>query len=171
MSPKPILILVAGLPASGKTTLADALAEKLGALRLNSDTIRSKLNLRGKYDSASKQKVYDAMITLAEEALLTGHTLIVDSTFYKANLREPWLDLADKTQANSLFIEVTVADEDAKKRLQIPRPDSEATWEVYTALKESWEPIEEPHLKLNASKLSLEEMVEEAMRAGMRDEE
>ncbi|MAT56298.1 MAG: hypothetical protein CMN32_17645 [Saprospirales bacterium] len=168
MNPKPILILVAGLPASGKTTFANALAKKLGALRLNSDTLREKLNLRGKYDEASKQKVYEAMLTLAEEILLEGKNLVVDSTFYKEALRKPWHELADKTNAATFFIEVTVSDEDARQRLQIPRADSEATWDVYTSLKESWEPIEEPHLKLNASKLSLEEMVEEALRAGVR---
>ena len=166
-----MLILVAGLPASGKTTFANALAEKLDAFRLNSDALREKLNLRGKYDPASKQKVYDAMLTLAEETLLEGKNLVVDSTFYKEALRKHWHNLAAKTNAASYFIEVTVADEDARKRLQIPRADSEATWNVYQALKEDWEPIREPHLKLNASKLSLEEMVEEAVKVvGMRDE-
>ncbi len=164
MNPKPILILVAGLPASGKTTFANALAKKLGALWLNSDVLREKLNLRGKYDAVSKQKVYSAMLTLAEEALLGGNSLVADSTFYKEDLRKPWKELAEKTRTDYIFIEIVVSDEDARKRLLIPRADSEATWDVYTALKESWEPIEEPHLKLNASKLSLEQMVEEAMQ-------
>lgn len=164
MHPKPMLILVAGLPASGKTTLANAIAASLGAVRINSDALREKLNLRGQYDEASKQKVYDAMLTLAEEALLAGSNLVVDSTFYKEDLRRPWKNLADKVNADSMFVEVTVSDEDARNRLQVPRADSEATWEVYTALKERWEPIEEPHLKLDASKMPLEKMVAEVLK-------
>lgn len=164
MNPKPKLILVAGLPASGKTTLADALATRLGAVRLNSDALRQNLNLRGHYDAASKQMVYNAMLSSADNALRAGKDLVVDSTFYKESLRQPWQNLASQTNADLILIEVTVADEDARRRLKIPRADSEATWNVYTALKEEWEPIMEPHLRLNASKMSLEQMVDEVLK-------
>ena len=38
------IILIMGLPGAGKTTLADALAKKIKAKRLNADEVRRKAN-------------------------------------------------------------------------------------------------------------------------------
>ena len=38
------IILIMGLPGAGKTTLADALAKKIEAKRLNADEVRKEAN-------------------------------------------------------------------------------------------------------------------------------
>ena len=156
---KPALLLIGGLPASGKTWFARALAEKLGAIHINSDAVRAEMGLRGQYDPATKQRVYDAMFERGEAALKAGQFVIVDSTFFKKSLRQPWLNLAEKCGVASHFIEIKIPEDITFQRLQKKREDSEATWEVYLKLKAAWEEIEKPHLTLDSSKLSLVEMV------------
>ena len=158
---KTLLILVGGLPATGKTWFAQALAERLGAVHINSDEMRTKLRLRGKYDLASKQQVYDAMCKSGDHALKNGKSVIVDSTFYKKKLRQAWQELAAKHNADCHFIEITVPEAVAFERLKHKRKDSEADREVYLKIKAAWEEIEAPHLTLNSSSLSLAEMTEQ----------
>lgn len=155
----PFLLLVAGLPASGKTWFARALATSLGASHLNSDKVRSALGLRGHYDAASKLQVYHALFLQAEKALRHGETIVVDATFYKKSLRQPWIDLARQCQVPCFLIEIKIPQELALERLLIKRADSEATQEVYFELKSHWEKIEENHLVIEAANRSTEEMI------------
>ena len=52
-----MLVLIVGLPGTGKTTFAVELAREIGGAHLNSDIIRTSLGQRGKYDIASKAAV------------------------------------------------------------------------------------------------------------------
>lgn len=153
------LVLVAGLPASGKTWLAGALAESLQAAHISSDAVRAEMDLRGAYDTVSKQKVYDAMLERGEAELKSGRNVIVDSTFYKKSLRQPWLELSIKCGVPCRIIKVYVPEDIAFQRLQKKREDSEATREVYLKLREAWEDIDENYLSLDSNRLSLTEMV------------
>ncbi len=163
MAPKPFLILVAGLPASGKTTFADVLARRVGAVRINSDLVRQQLDLKGHYSPEAKNRVYQAMIERAAEALGRGHPVVADSTFYKESLRKPWKELAHRTGVDIHFVLMKISDEEAFRRLQKPRPDSEATWEVYQELKSEWEPLAEPHITLDSTSGDVDALVEEVL--------
>ena len=57
-----MLILISGLPGSGKTTLASAFSAKTGAHHLNSDLLRQELGLMGHYDPKDKEKVYASLL-------------------------------------------------------------------------------------------------------------
>ncbi|MCB0521812.1 MAG: AAA family ATPase [Lewinellaceae bacterium] len=157
---KPFLLLIAGLPASGKTWLARHLADKLAATHINSDNVRTALGLRGQYGQSAKQAVYNAMLERAGQALQAGEKVIVDSTFYKKKLRQAWMELALKHMVPFYFIEIKIPETTAFQRLQKKREDSEADWEVYQKIKKEWEPLENPHLTLDAGTLSLEEMTQ-----------
>lgn len=159
-----LLLLIAGLPASGKTWLARHLAEKLGASHINSDNVRTALNLRGQYSQAAKQTVYNVMLGRAGQALQAGRPVIVDSTFYKKNLRQAWVELAARHHVPCVFIEIKIPEETAFRRLQQKREDSEADWEVYQKLKHEWEPFEQPHLTLDAAGRSPEELADVALK-------
>jgi predicted kinase len=155
----PLLLLVAGLPASGKTWFARAVATSLKASHLNSDKVRTALGLRGHYDPASKLKVYQSMFGQAEKALRQGESLVVDATFYKKSLRQPWIDLARQCRVPCFLIEIRIPEELALERLLVKRADSEATQEVYFQLKAQWENIVENHLVIQAANRSTEEMI------------
>jgi predicted kinase len=78
--------IVCGLPGSGKTTLADALANELGLVCLHKDSIKENLfeimNLSTLEDS-KKFGLYSVqlILRLAEEQIREGRSLIVESPF------------------------------------------------------------------------------------------
>ena len=67
-----MLIIITGLPGTGKTTLAQLLADNKIATHLNSDIIRIELDKQGQYDKASKSMIYKALIEKTKQ-LLSEH--------------------------------------------------------------------------------------------------
>ncbi|GAB4496748.1 MAG: hypothetical protein OHK0019_29060 [Saprospiraceae bacterium] len=154
-----MLILISGLPGSGKTTLAKAYAAATGAAHFNSDLLRRDLGLMGQYRPEDKKKVYDTLLERARTALRAGREVVVDSTFYKEAVREPFRQLAAECAAPLLWVEVKAQERTIRQRLQSPRPDSEADFAVFEKIKNEYEPIAEPHLVLWSDEKTLEEML------------
>lgn len=155
-----MLILVLGLPGSGKTTFAKAFAERKNAVHLNSDLLRRELGEMGKYSPEDKQKVYETLLERARQALAAGKTVVVDSTFYKEKIREPFRKLAAECRRPLRWVEILANETTIEARLKKPRPDSEADFGVYQKIKSEAEPLEEPHLVLKSDEVSLGEMIE-----------
>lgn len=156
------LIVVVGLPGTGKTTFAIALANTIGAKHLNSDIVRNAAGKRGHYDVASKAAVYNEMLTRTEEFLQNEQTVIVDATFYKDILREPYIKLSERYNVPIKWIELSANEEVIRKRVGKKRKYSEADFEVYLRIKKHYEPLTYNHLTLWSDLLNLHEMLEEA---------
>ncbi len=156
-----MLILISGLPGTGKTYFANALSKKIEAIHLNTDIVRDRAGLRGAYDDQSKQEVYQKLLALVEEALSNDLNTIVDATFYLKKLRTPFLNLAQKFNAPVAWIKMQTDEEVVKKRVSKDRPYSEADFKVYLKIKEQYEPLEGHYLVLNSGEASLNEMLEE----------
>ena len=154
-----MLIMITGLPGSGKTTFAKALADSLNAVHLNTDIIRDSLGRRGKYDENSKSMIYAKMLKQTESYLHRGEDVVVDATFYKAALRKPYKKLAKKYKKQLFWILVTATESVVKERMQQKRQYSEADFGVYLTIKDINEPLEEGHLILHSDSTSLEKMV------------
>ena len=71
------MIIVCGLPGSGKTTLARQLEGKLRAIRFCPDEWMSALSL-DLYDEASRAKIEALQWKLAQELLAKGLTVIIE---------------------------------------------------------------------------------------------
>jgi predicted kinase len=155
-----MLILISGLPGTGKTTLAQAFAARSGALHLNSDLLRSELGLMGQYSREAKEWVYAALRESCRNALLAGKTVVVDSTFYKESIRAPFRDLAKTCGTHLRWVEVRAQESTIRERVSKPRPDSEADFAVYEKIRDAAEPMPEPHLVLWSDATTLEKMVD-----------
>lgn len=162
--PSSKLLLITGLPGTGKTTFAGALAEAIDARHLNSDKVRTDLDKRGQYDEQTKAAVYQEMLRQTEAALRDGDNVIVDATFYKRELREPYEELAKRRQVPIFWIELKAEEATVRERVAQKRAYSEADYEVYRKVKANYEPLPAEHLALWSDQLTVEEMVEEAKR-------
>ncbi len=158
-----MVIVVMGLPGTGKTTLAKALASHLSAIHLSSDRIRKKLRLSGKYDFSHKMWVYHELINQAEQILFNHKTVVLDAGFHFNSQRDLVIAMCEKLNFDPYWIVMTASEQDILARVNKKRPNSEADWEVYNLLKAKYEPLEYKHLALNSSTVSLELMVGEVI--------
>jgi predicted kinase len=159
-----MVIIVFGLPGSGKSYLASRLAQQLEAVYVNSDELRIKLLAKRSYSDAEKMRVYEAMIDAMTEALSHKKAILLDATFYKASLRDQFEHVADTFKEKIMYIEVTAPEKLIKERLKKPRQFSEATWEVYQKLKADFEPLQEKHLVLTSSDNNISSMLRKAVQ-------
>ncbi|MEO1608157.1 MAG: AAA family ATPase [Pseudomonadota bacterium] len=99
----PVLIAVGGLSGTGKTTLAAALAPRLGdapgALHLRSDVERKRMYNANPlerlpshaYSSTASHCVYRRLCDRADHALQAGHSVIVDAVFLEP-MYQHWIE-------------------------------------------------------------------------------
>ncbi|WP_370153144.1 AAA family ATPase [Ferrovibrio sp.] len=102
------LIILGGLPGSGKTALARTLARRLPALHLRVDTIEQAMLAAGQAPGALGYGIAQA---LATENLRNGLTVVADSVNPVAASRAGWRDAA--TAAGAPFLDVAVFCSDA----------------------------------------------------------
>jgi predicted kinase len=158
-----MVIVVFGLPGSGKTTLAATLAGRLKALYLSSDRVRKDIIRDISYTAEEKSAVYERMLERALEAvLMRKDDVVMDGTFHLARERRRFADVLG-AEAPLYFIEVCARKELIRERLEAPRTDSDADFSVYEAVGAAWEPEEDEHLVLWSERDNLEDLVRQVM--------
>ena len=127
---RPILWVVCGLPASGKSTIARALATVVDVNVIRSDVIRKELFAGGStapsnpqafgqamYSALASQATYERMFALALEDLKKGKSVVIDATFSRATRRSQALRIAAGRQAIPVFIECRAGEATLAARL------------------------------------------------------
>lgn len=159
-----VLVLVMGLPGSGKSFFAKALAKEIGANYLGSDELRKELGLMGQYSLDNKLAVYQEMFHRAKDIHKSGKSVVIDGTFFLQQVRDLFIFLARSLSWKIYIIEI-IADEDLiTQRLSKPREDSEADLGVYQKIKSEFEPILDKHLSLPSIDGNLKENLEKALK-------
>lgn len=158
-----MIILVAGLPGSGKSYFAERLAGRLDAIYLNSDRVRMELNASGKYLMEDKLVVYKEMLLRTMKVIEDGRDVVVDATFYHHTMREMFLRLADGYKHEVRLIEVVADEAIIRERLRLPRKYSEADFTVYERVRDDFESITMPHLTIESTRDNLEGILKSAI--------
>lgn len=126
---RPTLWVFCGLPASGKSMLAEALAKALSLSLFQSDRIRKEGKDQalqeeivpfdqGIYRTAMRQRVYARMLAFAQDELKKGHPAILDATFSRTKWREEARQLAVDLDTNLIFVECFCRLESIRERLK-----------------------------------------------------
>lgn len=153
---RPALILLGGLPASGKTFLAGHLAPGLRAPVFHSDERRKRLaGVRaldsaraawgqGLYAQGARQETYRSLLADALETLRGGRSALVDASFARRAFRRPFLEAAVRLGLPYCFVVLRAPEEVVRARLTSRTGDaSDADFEVYLREREAFEPLDE----------------------------
>lgn len=154
-----MMILVCGLPGSGKSFFASRLAAKLNAEYINSDRVRKALLAAGRYSFEDKLRIYQHMAERAVTLARQGRDVVLDATFYHHTMRELFTQAALQNRCPVRFIVIVASEALVKERLSRPRTDSEADLGVYQTMKAQFEKFTQPHLRLQSEADNIEQML------------
>jgi aminoglycoside phosphotransferase family enzyme/predicted kinase len=120
------LTLVGGAPGTGKTTVAEDLADRIGAVVLHTDEVRARRGALGDYRPGAVHDTYEQLFAEARRLLALGEQVVVDAT-----LRDPAHRAAARQvalQTSSDLVELRcVLDPDLAARRVAQRLEQRAT--------------------------------------------
>ncbi len=149
-----MILVLCGLPASGKTFLAEELSRELGCVHLNTDIVRREFVEKPDYSEKEKREVYKRMLELTARELEQGNCVLLDGTFYRRALRKKAEELAKKYSDDCVFVKLLVSDGEAKRRISgrkgKKKSPSDATFPVYLKIKKQFQPIKGEHLEVDS---------------------
>jgi len=157
-----MIVIVFGLPGSGKSYFASRLAEKIGAGYANSERIRKERIAKRTYSEKEKAAVYAVMLEEMKQAVDENRSLVLDATFHKDETRQLFIQQM-KEKEGIVFIEVRAKEVIVRERLKKERPYSDADFNVYKLIQQHWEPMSKSHLLLESTDENIDDMLQKAM--------
>lgn len=128
---RPALMIAHGLSGAGKTTLTQALVERLGAVRARSDVERKRLHglaaaarsgsalNEGLYTAEAGARTYDRLAELARAIVGAGHTVILDATFLRRTQRDRMRALAEELRVPFLILAFEASEATLRERVAV----------------------------------------------------
>ncbi|MGI9303380.1 MAG: AAA family ATPase [Gammaproteobacteria bacterium] len=125
----PVLLIMHGVSASGKSTVGDLLAINYGALRIRSDVERKRIFADppeydngtgiglGLYSPVVTDLTYRRVYHLAEAVLRAGTSVIIDATFLNREHRNWFQELAPRLGAQFFILDVTAGVQTLRERI------------------------------------------------------
>jgi predicted kinase len=149
--PPAMLVITCGLPGTGKSSLARALAERSGFEVISSDVVRKELAgvepgehryeafRQGIYSGEITKRTYEALLGRAAPILHAGRSVILDASFSRREQRSAARRLGQATGAQFACIYLAAGDEEVRRRItrrvKEGTDPSDASWEIYLEQK------------------------------------
>ncbi len=146
-----------GPSGTGKSALAEPLAEELGAMLISSDVVRKELfGMKpdeheygipgaGIYSKEASIRTYDEIFKRAMINLKKGRSVVLDATFLIPKERSRAKDLAREAGARFFIIETTLCPEEVVKKRIVERMEkgsySDATVDIYNKQRGYMKPL------------------------------
>ncbi len=154
---RPGLIAMTGLPGTGKSAIADAVARSIHAPVFSVDPLEATLNRASiTREHRSDYAAYDLAATLAESQLRAGRSAVVDAVNATSSLRTWWTDIADRHDATAVIL-ATICSDRGLHRARFERRTRpldgflyDVGWTDVEALTGQYEPADDAHLILDA---------------------
>lgn len=134
-----MLIVLSGLPGTGKTTIARLLAHRLPAVHVRVDTIEQAL-LRSGFRAPLGPEGYVVAFDIASDNLRLGHHVVADCVNAAKVSRDAWEKIAQDCRVAVLLVHLVCQDADEHRRRVLERrADIEGhvlpTWEQVSAMR------------------------------------
>lgn len=152
-------VMLAGLPGTGKSTLARAVSARLGGAVLDKDRVREALfpGAMTEYTREQDDLCVRAMLEAAGYLTGKGRTafIFIDGrTFSKHEQMDEVVQVAERAGARWRILHLACSDEVAEARLSRRDPENPARNRdvaLYRQVKESFEPIVRPKLDVDTT--------------------
>lgn len=167
---EPSLVVLCGLPGTGKSTVGGTLAGRIGAAYLSSDTVRKQLagidprtraedrDREGLYAPGMSDRTYEELRRRAAAHLAAGRPVVLDAMHGRAEERLAAVEVARAAGVPVLIAELRLSEDEALARIDgradDPLRTSDATREVYEVQAARFEPVQPSeglHLALDAT--------------------
>ena len=155
-----VLVVLSGLPGSGKSSIARALAKETGAMWLRIDSIEQAIResrvVPGSVDDAG----YRAAYAVAEDNLRLGRNIIGDSVNDCSLARNAWRDAGFRAGAEVIEVEI-ICTNVLEHRRRIETRDTEVPglippdWQ--SVLDRDYEPWDRDHLTIDTAECSIDD--------------
>ena len=157
-----MVVIVMGLPGSGKSYFASRLATAIEADYINSDRVRKTMIAKRTYSLQEKRSVYNEMLAQMKLAVKQKKNIVLDATFYKHSIRKKFIHEA-RNAGDIILIEVRAGESLIRERLKQAREDSEADYKVYKIIQAQWEALREKRLILQSTNNNVNDMLHTAV--------
>ena len=154
----PALIVVSGLPGTGKSHFCRKVAERIDLVILESDSLRKLLFPTPAYSKEESMQLFRACHGLVEELLRKGISVALDATNLEEHNREQLYHIADQSGARLIIVRMEAPPEVVQQRLERRSrgedqlDHSEADWNVYSKMRPTVEKIGRNHFAVDSSK-------------------
>ena len=154
----PGLIVVSGLPGTGKTYFCRNLTEKCDLYILESDALRKVLFPKPDYTALESARLFSAIHSLIQWLLNLGVPVCFDATNLSESNREHLYRISERNGARLILLSVEAPPALAYQRLQSrkttanPDSKSDADWEIYQQMRPKAEKIRRHHFVVDTSR-------------------
>jgi predicted kinase len=155
---QPTIIVVSGLPGTGKSYFCNRLTERLPFLILESDALRKQLFPTLTYSREESAYLFQTIYQMIEDLLKRGIPVILDATNLEERGRERLYNIAEKADARLILINVKAPPELVEKRLnkraegKNVQDKSDADWAIYKKMETTAEKIKRNHFTVDTSR-------------------
>jgi predicted kinase len=147
-----LIVIVCGLPGTGKTTVAKNIAPLIRATILSTDKIRKELFPTPTYWQQERRLVYEVMMLLAQYLQEAKVNCVLDATFNAERSRTEVIRRLSLKPEEISIIECICQEDIIFSRLKSRKHDySDADITVYNKMKKIFEPINQPHIVVDTS--------------------
>jgi adenylylsulfate kinase len=168
-----MIVLIAGLPGTGKSTLAQALAQRLPCAVLDKDSIRASLFQPAYIEYSQEQDDFCQEVMLQTAAyLLSKHAnlkvLLDGRTFSRRYQRDRVIEFCSQLGTTLATIECICSEATAVGRIAEAvaaknHLAANRTPDLYREIRKAWEPIDQPKLVIDTDE-NIESCVDRAVR-------
>lgn len=151
----PFLVVVSGLPGTGKSYFCRQLARRLAATILESDALRKALFSKPDYRAEESTRLFRLIHRLIAELLARGIPLIFDATNLSERRREYLYRIAERALARLVIVRTEAPPGLVYERLEARRngtEKSDADWAVYQKMRPQVEQIRRHHYAVDTSR-------------------
>lgn len=136
------LVVVCGLPGVGKSTVARQIADRIDAVVVRSDAVRTELYPDPTYAAEETASVYDTLLSRAEDRLARGESVVLDATFADARVRTAAVEVGAEKAAESTLVCVECDQAVAERRIRERDGISDADVDVHRQFAAAFDPVE-----------------------------